>query len=72
METGEQIVELPWHRTARHCLRFTQRPLLLVGPPGSGKAVIVLARKFLNAIYHMLKNNWMFADFANFLLAEAS
>jgi len=39
---------------------------------GGGKAIIALARKFLGVIYHTLKNNWVFADFPNFVLAEAS
>jgi transposase len=38
---------------------------------GSGKAIIALAKKFLGVIYHTLKNNWVFADFPNFILAEA-
>jgi transposase len=37
---------------------------------GSGKAIIATARKFLGIIYRMLKNNWVFADFPNFVLAE--
>jgi len=37
---------------------------------GSGKAVIATARKFLGIIYHTLKNNWVFEDFPNFVLAE--
>ena len=37
---------------------------------GSGKAIIAAARKFLGIIYHTLKNNWVFADFPNFVLAE--
>jgi transposase len=37
---------------------------------GAGKAIIALARKFLGVIYHTLKNNWVFADFPNFVLAE--
>jgi transposase len=39
---------------------------------GVGKAIIALARKFLGVIYHTLKNNWVFEDFPNFVLAEAS
>lgn len=39
---------------------------------GTGKAIIALARKFLGVIYNTLKNNWVFADFPNFQLAEAS
>ncbi len=37
---------------------------------GSGKAIIAAARKFLGIIYHTLKNNWVFEDFPNFVLAE--
>ena len=37
---------------------------------GTGKAIIALARKFLGIIYHTLKNNWIFEDFPNFVLAE--
>jgi transposase len=39
---------------------------------GAGKAIIALARKFLGVIYRTLKNGWVFADFPNFVLAEAS
>jgi hypothetical protein len=39
---------------------------------GVGKAIIALARKFLGVIYHTLKNHWIFEDFPNFVLAEAS
>jgi hypothetical protein len=38
---------------------------------GTGKAIIALARKFLNIIYRTLKNNWVFEDFPNFKLVEA-
>lgn len=37
---------------------------------GGGKANIALARKFLGVIYHTLKNNWVFEDFPNFVLAS--
>ena len=37
---------------------------------GSGKANIALARKFLGVIYYTLKNNWVFDDFPNFVLAS--
>lgn len=37
---------------------------------GHGKAKIAVARKFLGIIYNTLKNNWVFADFNNFVLAE--
>jgi transposase len=38
---------------------------------GGGKAIIALARKFLGIVYRTLKNNWVFEDFPNFVLAEA-
>lgn len=37
---------------------------------GSGKAIIAMARKFLGIIYQTLKNDWMFEDFPNFVLAD--
>ncbi len=37
---------------------------------GHGKAKIALARKYLAIIYNTLTNNWVFADFNNFELAE--
>ena len=36
---------------------------------GTGKAIVALARKFLGIIYRTLKNNWVFEDFPNFVLA---
>jgi transposase len=36
---------------------------------GAGKAIIALARKFLGIIYRTLKNQWVFEDFPNFVLA---
>ncbi len=39
---------------------------------GAGKAIIALARKFLGIIFRTLKNKWVFEDFPNFVLAEAS
>jgi transposase len=39
---------------------------------GAGKAIIALAHKFLGIIYRTLKNQWVFEDFPNFVLAEAS
>jgi len=38
---------------------------------GTGKAIIALARKFLNIIYRTLKNDWVFEDFPSFKLVEA-
>lgn len=37
---------------------------------GTGKAIIALARRFLRVIYNTLKNDWVFEDFPNFVLAE--
>jgi hypothetical protein len=49
--------------------RFYQK---IAARRGVGKAIIALARKFLGVIYRTLKNNWVFEDFPNFVLAEAS
>ncbi|MBM3776306.1 MAG: transposase, partial [Acidobacteria bacterium] len=37
---------------------------------GTGKAIVALARKFLGIIYRTRKNNRVFEDFLNFVLAE--
>ncbi len=37
---------------------------------GSGKAIIATARKLLLIIYRTLKNDWIFEDFTNFVLAN--
>jgi len=37
---------------------------------GTGKAIIALAKKFLGIIYQTLRNNWVFDDFPNFVLAK--
>jgi len=37
---------------------------------GSGKAIIATARKFLGIIYKILKNDWVFEDFPDFVLAS--
>lgn len=37
---------------------------------GTGKAIIALARKFLNVIYNTLKNDWVFEDFPNGVLTD--
>lgn len=37
---------------------------------GAPKAIIALARKFLDIIYKTLKNKWIFADFPNFKLVS--
>jgi len=36
---------------------------------GSGKAIIATSRKMLGIIYKTLKNDWVFEDFPNFVLA---
>jgi transposase len=38
---------------------------------GSGKAIIATARKFLGIIYQTLKNDWIFEDFPNFVIANS-
>ena len=38
---------------------------------GSGKAIIATSRKMLGIIYHTLKNDWIFEDFTNFVVAES-
>jgi len=38
---------------------------------GTGKAIIATARKLLGIIYETLKNNWIFEDFPNFVLANS-
>lgn len=40
------------------------------GKKGGGKAIIATARKFLGIIYRTLKNDWVFEDFPNFVLAK--
>ena len=40
------------------------------GRKGSGKAIIATARKMLEIIYQTLKNDWIFEDFNNFVLAQ--
>jgi transposase len=37
---------------------------------GSGKAIIATAKKMLGIIYNTLKENWVFEDFPNFVLAK--
>ena len=38
---------------------------------GSGKAIIATARKFLGVIFNTLKNDWLFKDFPNFVIAKS-
>jgi len=37
---------------------------------GSGKAIIATSRKLLGIIYQTLKNDWIFEDFPNFVIAN--
>ena len=39
---------------------------------GKGKAIIALAKKFLGVIFKTLKNDWVFEDFPNFVIAEGA
>ncbi len=39
---------------------------------GTGRPIIAVARKLLGIVYHTLKNNWIFQDFPNFVLREAT
>ena len=53
----------------------TAKHLLLVEDEQSlrqaiAQAHLALARKFLGVIYHTLKNNWVFEDFPNCVLAS--
>lgn len=54
-------------RYSEYLRRFYDR---LKGKKGSGKAIIATAKKLLGIIYKTLKNDWIFEDFANFVLAE--
>ncbi len=38
---------------------------------GSGKAIIATSRKMLGIIYNTLRNDWVFEDFPNFVLANS-
>ena len=37
---------------------------------GGGKAIIATAKKLLGIIYNTLKQNWVFEDFAHFVMAK--
>lgn len=54
-------------RYSAYLNRFYER---IKARKGGGKAIIATARKFLGIIYRTLKNDWVFADFPNFVLAE--
>src|SRR5258707_4411047 len=54
----------------RHSPYFKNYYERLKARRGHGKAKIATARKFLTLIYNTLSNDWVFADFKNFELAE--
>ena len=54
-------------RYSPYLQRYYQR---IAATRGTGKAIIALARKFLGIIYKTLKNNWIFEDFPQFVLAN--
>ena len=54
-------------RYSDYLRRFYDR---LKAKKGSGKAIIATAKKLLGIIYRTLKNNWIFEDFTNFVLAK--
>jgi transposase len=56
-------------RYSEYLQRFYHR---IAARRGKGKAIIALAKKFLGVIFNTLKNNWVFADFPSFELAEAT
>lgn len=47
------------------------KKIYLKVPGGRTKANIALARKFLEIIYRILKNHWIFEDFTQFKLKTA-
>lgn len=54
-------------RYSPYLSRFYER---IKAKKGGGKAIIATARKFLGIIYRTLKNDWVFEDFPNFVLAK--
>jgi transposase len=54
-------------RYSKYFRQFYDR---LKAKKGSGKAIIATARKLLGLIYNTLKNDWVFKDFPNFILAN--
>lgn len=55
-------------RYSEYLQRFYHR---IARKRGTGKAIIALAKKFLGVIFKTLKNNWIFEDFPNFVIAES-
>ena len=81
-KTGSRTARfsVPLRRRAAALAKASSFSIIHIGLPGyerirarrgTGKAIIALARKFLSIIYYTLKNNWVFEDFPNFVLAEA-
>ncbi len=56
-------------RYSRYLQRFFLR---IASRRGKGKAIIALAKKFLGVIFKTLKNDWVFEDFPNFVIAGES
>lgn len=56
-------------RYSEYLQRFYHR---IAARRGKGKAIIALAKKFLGVIFMTLKNDWIFEDFPNFVLAEGT
>ena len=54
-------------RYSEYLQRFYHR---LARRRGKGKAIIALAKKFLGVIFRTLKNDWVFEDFPNFVIAQ--
>ncbi len=54
-------------RYSQYLRKFYER---LKAKKGSGKAIIATAKKMLGIIYKTLKNDWVFEDFANFVLVS--
>ncbi len=49
---------------------FTELLLTNKNNRGRGKTIIATAREFLGIIYKTLKNDWVFEDFPNFVIAN--
>ena len=58
-------------RVAKKCSPYLQKFYQRIPRShGGGKPNLALARKFPGVIDHTLKNNWVFEDFPNFVLAS--
>ncbi len=56
-------------RYSEYLQRFYHR---IAARRGKGKAIIALAKKFLGIIFKTLKNDWVFEDFPNFVIADTA